>query len=116
MNRCACILFLLLAGCTTHPLISPPQIKGSSEPAMHRAVQWALVQPRLRGPAWTAPADFDPMIEWFEVWATTNLAQPFTLKTNTTATQCLWPEQAAEFYKVRTVNIYGEHSAWATTR
>ena len=71
--------------------------------------------PRMRGCAWEAPADFNPLTQSFEVWATTNLADVWTLKTNTTATIVLWPEQTMEFYMVRTRDIYGQVSDWATT-
>ena len=71
--------------------------------------------PRMLGCAWDAPTNYNPLVEFFEVWSTTNLTQPFTLRTNTTETVALFPEQQMEFYKVRTAHTNGLKSEWATT-
>ncbi len=71
-------------------------------------------QPINRGCAWTIQENFDPLTEWFEVWSQ-DLSQPFTLRTTTTTNRATFPEVQQEFYKVRTANIYGEFSDWATT-
>jgi hypothetical protein len=111
---------VLMVGCTAPKPTPPPmpnlsQLRAMPRPAPIVTVNAVVAAPRLRGCAWDAPTNFNPLVEFFEVWTTTNLTQPFTLRTNTQSTVALFPEQSAEFYMVRTANSAGEKSDWATT-
>ena len=122
---CSIVLMLVVVGCSTvkqpirtstYQLVTPPlPITVVPRMKLLEAPTLPLVSTRLLGCAWDAPANFNPLTESFEVWATTNLTLPFALKTNTTATVVRWPMQQQEFYMVRTADIYGQKSVWATT-
>lgn len=121
----AMVLVLLVAGCASpKPPVFKPVAKIATPPlpmtfAPLRAVAGPTLPPappRFLGCVWDAPANYNPLTESFEVWATTNLSQPFTLKTNTTQTFALFQMGTMEFYMVRTRNSEGDVSDWATTK
>lgn len=123
MNHCQkffVVALLVFAGCVSKPVapVIRPQVATPPLPMkiiMPRAVEapTAPVVPKLIELAWDYPVL--PVVT-FEVWSTTNLFKPFTLKTNTAAKSVKFSKGAMEFYKVRARAADGQVSDWATTR
>lgn len=119
------LLLLLIAGCSaprslgtaeTSPPLPQTPVRRFVAAREVSAIAAAVTPPRMIGCQWDAPTNYNPLVESFEVWATPDLQQPFTLKTNTTELKALWPMQASEFYRVRTRGSDGQVSEWATTK
>jgi hypothetical protein len=126
MNYLSCLFCILIAGCATKPQpvfkpVLPDQkiiIDMIPQKSTRAKTQVAALEAptKLMGPEWTHAVNFDPLTQFYEVWSTTNLARPFTLLGTTTGTNYFHTALPAEFFMVRTADIYGQKSVWATTR